>query len=409
MIGSEQLSYTRKTFWGGPWYPYWSLAVVTVLGGFFGLDHFWLRSPTTGFVKLLVNILGFGLWWFYDMIQIFGEKDNVMEHGLTAPFVGPLGIGAGMFRDNQPDAPLSKSPFRWMGYLATMWMPFGIDSLVAGDSDGALARFSTFLLFIFLWPISILWGIWNVGRTLFVPEKLFTEGTIRMFPFTWFMDSNGPSTLGPHDVPTGVNGQCEQGADGFFKRTFGSILVFLDYVLPNTIKTAMYTLFPGLAPAVEASAAAVTAVAGTTKAAANTVTATIGAAKNIVEAAAVPAKAIVSTASQVVQQVPAALDAAQSLAGPVGAQLQSYTTPEGLLKAAGAGAVAAGAPMTGGALLDGNTDWTNSVLFGVFLVILGGGAYLAARRLHIGEKLFSKQEPDDGRQRNDTPPKPSSV
>jgi hypothetical protein len=65
--------------------------------------------------------------------------------------------------------------------------------------------------------------------------------------------------------------------------------------------------------------------------------------------------------------------------------------------------------MTGGALLDGNSDWTNSILFGVFLVILGGGAYMAAKRLNIGEKIFSKQETDDNQQRNDTPPRPSSI
>ena len=409
MVGSEQFAYTRKQFWGGPWYPYWSLIVVSVLGGLFGLDHFWLRSPTTGVFKLIVNILGLGIWWFYDLIQIFGEKDAVMEHGLTVPFAGPLGIGAGMFRDNQPDAPLSKSPFRWMGYLATMCMPFGLDSLIAGDSDGAMARFTTFILFLFLWPISIIWGIWNVARTLFTPQQLFEEGTIRMFPFTWFMDSNGPSQLGPHDVPLGSDSKCDQGSDGFFKRTFGSVIVFLDYVLPNTIKTAMYAIFPGLLPAVEAGAAAVTAVAGTTKAAANTVTATIGAAKNIVEAAAAPAKVIVSTASQAVQQIPAALDAAQGLAGPVSSQLQSYTTPEGLLKAAGAATVAGSMAGGGGGILDTNSDMTNSILFGFFIIILGSGAYMAAKRLNIVSRIFPTKEKDDRHERNDAPPKPSSI
>lgn len=404
MIGSEQFDYTRKQFWGGPWYPYWSLAVVTVLGGFFGLDHFWLRSPTTGVLKLIVNLLGFGIWWFYDMIQILGEKDAVMTHGLTAPFAGPLGIGAGMFRDNQPEASLSKSPFRWMAYLMTMCLPFGLDSLVAGDSDGAMARFSTFIMFLFLWPIAILWGIWNVGRTLFTPKKLFEEGTIRMFPFTWFMDSNGPSQLGPYNVPMGGDETCDQGSEGFFKRTFGSVLVFLDYVLPNVIKTAMYSIFPGLLPAVQAGAAAVTAIAGTTKAAANTATATIGAAKNIVEAAAGPAKVIVATASQAIQQVPAAIDAAQSLTGPIGQQLQSFTTPEGLLQAA-----RVAGPMAGGALLDSNSDMTNSVLFGFFILILGGGAYMAARRFNMGSRIFPFKETDDGHKRNDAPPQPSSI
>lgn len=413
MIGSEAFAYTRKQFWGGPWYPYWSLLVVSVLGGLFGLDHFWLRSPTTGVLKFIVNMLGFGIWWMYDLIQLFGEKDAVMEHGLTAPFVGPLGIGAGMFRDNQPDAPLSKSPFRWMGYLATMCMPFGIDSLIAGDSDGALARFTTFVMFLFLWPISIAWGVWNVARTLFTPQKLFEEGTIRMFPFTWFMDGNGPSKLGPHDVPIGSDAKCDQGSDGFFKRTFGSMLVFFDYILPNVIKTAMYSIFPGLLPAVEASAAAVTAVAGTTQVVANTASAAIGVAKNVVEAAREPAKTVVSTASQAIQQIPAALNAAQTLSGPITQQLQQYTTPEGLLKAAGvAGVAAATNPMTGGgaaALLDSNSDMTNSILFGFFMILLGSGAYMAAKRFNLVSRIFPTREKDDGRERNDAPPKPSSV
>ena len=71
--------YTQKSFWGGSWYPYWTLIVATILGGFFGLDHIWLRSPTSGLLKFIVNILTLGLWYFYDMIQILGEKENVMK------------------------------------------------------------------------------------------------------------------------------------------------------------------------------------------------------------------------------------------------------------------------------------------------------------------------------------------
>ena len=48
--------YTQKAYWGGPWYPYWSLLLVSVFGGFIGLDHLYLRSPTTGICKFIVNI-----------------------------------------------------------------------------------------------------------------------------------------------------------------------------------------------------------------------------------------------------------------------------------------------------------------------------------------------------------------
>ena len=51
--------HTRKEYWGGSWYPYWSLMLVTLLGGFFGLDHIWLRSPQTGILKFIINLLTF--------------------------------------------------------------------------------------------------------------------------------------------------------------------------------------------------------------------------------------------------------------------------------------------------------------------------------------------------------------
>ena len=54
--------YTQQPFWRGPWYPYWSLIIISIFGGLFGLDHFWLRSPLTGVLKMIVNIFGLGIW-----------------------------------------------------------------------------------------------------------------------------------------------------------------------------------------------------------------------------------------------------------------------------------------------------------------------------------------------------------
>ena len=74
--------YTQSKFWGGPWYSYTTLRIISTLGGFFGLDHLWLRSPLSGFLKFIINILTLGLWYFYDLLQIFGEKESVMKNGL---------------------------------------------------------------------------------------------------------------------------------------------------------------------------------------------------------------------------------------------------------------------------------------------------------------------------------------
>lgn len=53
--------------------------MATIFGGALGLDHLLLRSPTTAFAKVVLNILSLGLWYFYDVLQVLGEKENVMK------------------------------------------------------------------------------------------------------------------------------------------------------------------------------------------------------------------------------------------------------------------------------------------------------------------------------------------
>ena len=69
--------YTQKPFWRGVWYPYWSLILVSILGGLFGLDHWYLRSPVSGVLKLIVNVLTFGLWYFYDILVLYHSPPHL--------------------------------------------------------------------------------------------------------------------------------------------------------------------------------------------------------------------------------------------------------------------------------------------------------------------------------------------
>lgn len=356
--------YTQKQFWGGPWYSYWMLMVATIVFGFFGIDHFLLRSPLTGVAKLVTNILGLGLWWIYDIIQIFGEKENVMKFGLSAPILGPLGIGAGMFVDNQPNETPSRSPLRYFLYLFLLFVPFGFDSLLAGDMNGALAKFISCFVFL-LWPIAIAWSINNIYKAYVTPKELFTEGVDRFFPFTWFMNKKGPSVLGPKDVPASLDGCEPGGANGLLRTILG--------MLPPIFTTAIGAFFPGIVPAVESVAAA-------TKAAANTATNVIGAIHD-------PAVKTASVASSLVQQVPAALEQTGALASQVQSQLLDYTKPEVLKKMA----------QTGG----GGSN-TNTILFVLFGGILISGAIFGLKSFRA---INSKK--DDGRKRDDTPPRTS--
>jgi hypothetical protein len=396
MLGPEMFDYTRKDFRGGPWYPYWTLVTFTTLGGFFGLDHFWLRSPTTGIIKCIVNIFTFGLWWMYDMLQVFGEKDSVMKHGLTVPLVGPLGIGAGMFVDNQPDVATSRSPLRWMAYLLLMMTPFGFDSLVGGDSNGAFAKFFS-ILFPLMWPISFAWFFVNIWYTVVTPKRLFTEGLLRFFPFTLFIDPKGPSVLGPKDVPDRPDGCDPGGSKGFFRGILDAILNLLNVVLPPIIITAINSAFPGLVPAVQAGSAAVQAGATTVKTGFNVAT-------GVIEAAREPATVAVAIGSQLVQSLPGAVESATNAAGTITNGLNALASPDALKK---------NVVQVGGAVLLAssaarNSDFTNSAILALLLVILAGGSWFAAKRLNLAELIIPKRT-TDGQQRDDTPPRPRDV
>lgn len=71
---------------------------VSLLGGLFGLDHFYLRSPLTGILKL-ITLGGVGLWWLWDVLQIATEKERVQLYGLSTPLDITTGIAQGMITD----------------------------------------------------------------------------------------------------------------------------------------------------------------------------------------------------------------------------------------------------------------------------------------------------------------------
>jgi hypothetical protein len=373
--------YTQRTFWGGSWYPYWSLIVITIFGGLFGLDHFWLRSPTTGIIKFIANIFGLGIWWLYDMIQILGEKDSVMKNGLSAPVVGPLGIGAGMFTDDHPGQPLGKSPFRFIAYLFLLWIPFGFDFFVAGDSGGAMAKFVCTVVFM-LWPIAFIWSAVNLGRAVFMPKSLFTEGTFRMFPINFLMDPTGPSVLGPVDVGVSLEDErCEN------KRS-GGILGFLGDILGSIAAPIIGALLPGVQPAAAAISGATQAVAMGVTESAEAITSGV---KTVVDSIAIPTAQVVGTGAQLATQVPGAIDSVSGIGSQVTQGIGAMTSEEGLKKLAQKGG--------GGA----SSDMSTLGLLVLFTILLGGGTFMAVRRMNLKNPWSDKENASD------TPPKPRRV
>jgi TM2 domain-containing membrane protein YozV len=84
--------------WGGhPDRSYFTFVILSILLGFFGLDHFYLRSFGTGTKKFLINIITLGTWYWWDIIQIVAEGGKVREKGLNSPLDWIRGIGRGVF------------------------------------------------------------------------------------------------------------------------------------------------------------------------------------------------------------------------------------------------------------------------------------------------------------------------
>ena len=299
----DLFDYTQKKYWGAPWYPYWSLIVATVLFGFFGGDHLWLRSPLSGLCKLVVNLLTFGLWYFYDIIQVLTEADAVQKYGLSAPLLGPVGIGAGMFRSGDEGETLGKSPLRYIAYIILLIVPFtfGVEYAVAGDMGGAAFKFITSLFWFILFPISILYTAINFFHAAITPKSLFEAGTYHLFPASVFLGPRGTSAagvLGPRDVPD-PDAACSSSFSALF-----APLVEIGKAAVQSITEPATAAVAAVAKTVETTAEAGTAIAGTVGTVAKATTSAAGVLTSLPETLG---QAVQQQASQALQQKTEAL------------------------------------------------------------------------------------------------------
>jgi hypothetical protein len=147
---------------GGPGAIYLSYDVflgLSVIGGLLALDHLYLRSPTTFFAKIIVNILFLGAWWIYDATQAFFNKDVVKVFGLGVPGLGPQGIGAGVLGSDIPDK--KHMAFFIYGLAVVVGGIVGLDSFLVGDKQSGLIRLVCLLTGV-LAPVSVAWWLYNL-------------------------------------------------------------------------------------------------------------------------------------------------------------------------------------------------------------------------------------------------------
>jgi TM2 domain-containing membrane protein YozV len=162
---------------------------LSIFGGLLALDHFYLRSPTTAFMKIIVNMLTFGLWWFWDVDQFVNQKERVLHYGLNYLFDLDRGIARGTILEGKPKF-VSKKDFSSFILLGIFFGVLGLDRMYLGDKfvfQGVVKFLSCFLL------VGFIWVIWDMLYLLFLPDSILKEGYYPIpLPFSIYEPWSGP-------------------------------------------------------------------------------------------------------------------------------------------------------------------------------------------------------------------------
>ena len=203
---------TQGSYWKGAQIPYFVYIILTIFTGLLGLDHLALRSPLTAALKVLSIVPLLGFWYFYDIAQALGERDNIEKFGIAVPFYGPTGIGAGMFSGTKdiPEAPKDiPGPWKYLFYVLTtcIFIVFPINKFVLGDYMSGIVHILMYILFPLTF-IAIAWSFYDVYQALFRTKDIFENGVPRMTPASMLVGERfrrnalGPYPPSPPPPPT---------------------------------------------------------------------------------------------------------------------------------------------------------------------------------------------------------------
>ncbi len=177
--------------WGHPDRNYYIFIVLSFLFGFLGLDHYYLRSYDTGFKKMIVNILGLGFWYFWDLIQIMRDGKTIRTEGINSPLDWIRGIGRGTFTAPPPqggaDTQNFEAPKSYLVYtfLAVCFGWLGADRFYIGETVQGFAKlFSVFNIFLFLF--GLIWIAWDAYNAFFRTKSIMADGITSPPPYNFF-------------------------------------------------------------------------------------------------------------------------------------------------------------------------------------------------------------------------------
>lgn len=376
--------YTHGSYWEGsslPFIFYICLAVFP-LTGFFGIDQLLFFSPVTAVEKAFVNMFTLGLWYFYDMIQVFGDRSYIEEYGMSRPFFGPSGLGyqffnhiTNLFSSSTNDLPQGQGfmPLAFFfAYYMTLFVPFGLSSFLAGDMNGGIAKFILTILF-FTIPFLFLWNLFEFSTLLWNPRDTFEQGVPRIPPFTATMSSRmlatnftKPSVLVERGTPTG----------SIFSRILGAVGISNPL---SMVTTAACAVVPPIQSTVTAATTAASGVADLAAAVPKVASKVAGK----IAAFSDPTKLAALAKETLPMPITVNPNAKSSLSQPIG--IPSYTPPTKVMVGGGS-----------------HTNLDTWFVIAIGSITLGGFALAGLRNMSLQKER--NDNPPVIEERNDTPP-----
>ena len=181
---------TRGSYWGGAHLSFGIFAALAIfpLTGLFGIEQLYLRNPIGMFIKIMGNILTLGFLYFFDIVQLVSDSENIKKAGIQYPLIGPTGIGAGIFKDGEAKEAPEDTPQSWkyIVFAILTLLPFGGEHFFVGDTGGGLLKLVS-TINPFLWPLAIFLGVVSIYKAFIGVDGLFMNGLQRVWPLTMFM------------------------------------------------------------------------------------------------------------------------------------------------------------------------------------------------------------------------------
>jgi TM2 domain-containing membrane protein YozV len=206
---------------------------LSVLGGFFGLDHVYLRSYGTAFQKTMMNIFGLGFWYFWDLLQVATEGKKVLKEGLTSPFDWKRGIGRGVFADDMLGGITSQEggslpPQKdYLIYTLLTFLGFlGANHFYLGNTaEGIVKLFMHFNIFLVLF--GVIWSMYDSFNAVFRTADVLKEGISAPVPLSSFFETT-PGSIFVGGAHPELN-EAEANKKGFFQTLMDLFLGFVGW------------------------------------------------------------------------------------------------------------------------------------------------------------------------------------